>query len=316
MCRINSSEMTFTFTNGSQIMCIGLDIPEKIKSIEGITGIWAEEATELTEKDISQLDLRLRAHTRSYHQMMFSFNPEGKNNQIYKLFYENGTPRDTTLHHSTYLDNRFLDKRYHQVLIDLKEKDYNSWLIYAKGEWGQIEHIIFKNWDIVDEIPTKYTKSDAIYGADFGFVHNTAVVKIVKDKDDIYIEEMLYRDGMTNLDLINWIKKHIPDSNTIYYDAAEPARGEEARRFDIDMVAATKGPNSVKDSIDFIKRHRLHITRDSVGIIDEISSYKWRQDRQGNVLEKPVDYNDDLIAAIRYGVYSHYGKSIEVGACF
>ena len=61
--KINKSKMTMTCFNGSVLLFKGIDDPEKIKSIDGITSIWIEEASELTLEDFTQLDLRLRGVT-------------------------------------------------------------------------------------------------------------------------------------------------------------------------------------------------------------------------------------------------------------
>jgi phage terminase large subunit len=61
---INLTDKTMIYRpTGAQIMFSGLDDVEKLKSIEGVTSIWAEEATELTQEDFEQLDLRLRGNT-------------------------------------------------------------------------------------------------------------------------------------------------------------------------------------------------------------------------------------------------------------
>lgn len=310
LCSINNTDMVIQWVNGSQILCVGLDNREKIKSIEGITSIFCEEATELSEQDVIQLDLRLRGEHKTYHQMSFSFNPIGKNNFIYKMFYEK-EHEDTTLHHSTFLDNRFLDDNYINMLNNLKDKDYNMYLIYAKGAWGVLENLIFNNWDIIDTIPNKYTNSDAVFGADWGWIHKTSIIRVIKDNDDVFVKEEYYKDKQTHLQTIEWIQNYLPDNALIYGDSAEPNRLEEARRFNINVRPSTKGPNSVKDSIDFLKRHKIHITKDSVGLIQEMESYKWRQSRDGTVEEKPVDYNDDAIAALRYCMYSHWANKID-----
>lgn len=307
ICSINNTDMTILFINGSQILCVGLDLAEKIKSIEGITSIFCEEATELTEQDVLQLDLRLRGIHNTYHQIILAFNPIGKNNYIYKMFYEDEHD-DTTLHHSTYLDNKYLDNEYKTMLDGLKQKDYNYWLIYAKGKWGELENLIFNNWDIVDSIPAKYTNSDSVFGCDWGYIHKTAIIQAVKDGDDIFVDEHYYKDKQTNLDVISYVQKYIPHNAILYGDCAEPARLEEFRRKGINMKKSVKGKNSVKDSIDYIKRHKIHITKRSIGLIQEIESYKWKQSRDGTIQEDPVDFNDDAIAAMRYAIYSAWGK--------
>ena len=63
--RFSDSYLTLECVNGSEVIFAGLDNVEKMKSIAGITSIWIEEATELTEKDFNQLDLRLRGKNRS-----------------------------------------------------------------------------------------------------------------------------------------------------------------------------------------------------------------------------------------------------------
>ena len=68
----------------SSFVFFGMDNPEKIKSIEGITIVWVEEGTELTEQEFLQLDLRLRAETNGYHQFIMSFNPVSKDHWAVK----------------------------------------------------------------------------------------------------------------------------------------------------------------------------------------------------------------------------------------
>ena len=59
-CKVNLSNYTITLSNESVILFKGLDDEEKIKSILDITDIWMEEATEFTEDEFTQLDLRVR----------------------------------------------------------------------------------------------------------------------------------------------------------------------------------------------------------------------------------------------------------------
>jgi len=138
----NRSTMEFTFPNGSQILCGGLDDPEKLKSIQGVTSVWLEEATEINAEDFTQVDLRLRGQTPSYKQIIISFNPVSETSWVKKRFFDRfkatniidpelpGTDRRktvvkvggktlevyTTLHHSTYKDNRFIDNQYIAIL--------------------------------------------------------------------------------------------------------------------------------------------------------------------------------------------------------
>lgn len=133
---INNTKMSFTFSNGNEIVVTGLDDPEKVKSIHGITGIWCEEATELEEGDFQQLDLRLRGQTDSYKQISISFNPVSMDSWVYKMFFEQ-EPDDVFKLWSNYKHNLFLDDQYIKVLEERFSYDLNMKRIYVDGEWGR-----------------------------------------------------------------------------------------------------------------------------------------------------------------------------------
>ncbi len=72
---LNKSDKEFTVPNGTRFICMGLDDPEKLKSIEGVTDIWLEEATEFTEKDFDTLDAGLSANSTPPPCIFLTFNP-------------------------------------------------------------------------------------------------------------------------------------------------------------------------------------------------------------------------------------------------
>jgi len=120
---------------------------------------------------------------------------------------------------------------------------------------------------------------------------------------EIYLRELLYQTHLTNEDLIEKLKELIPDKNRYTYaDSAEPARIEEIARAGFNIHPADK---SVKDGIDFVKRQKLHILKRSVNLIKEIGGYKYKEDKDGNVLEEPVKFRDHLMDAMRMAIYTH-----------
>jgi phage terminase large subunit len=133
---VNKTDKTFTFDNGNVIICKGLDEPEKIKSIQGITSIWIEEATELKEEDFDQLLLRVRGEKKNYVQFILSFNPIDENHWIKKRLIDSG---EATFVHTTYKDNVFLDQEYKDSLNALKETNSLYYQIYCLGEWGIVD---------------------------------------------------------------------------------------------------------------------------------------------------------------------------------
>lgn len=135
---VNKTDKSFTFDNGNVIVCKGLDEPEKIKSISGITSIWMEEATELKEEDFDQLVLRVRGEKQNYVQFILSFNPIDENHWIKRRLIDHQLD-DVTFVHTTYKDNLFLDDEYIDALNDLKETNNLYYQIYCLGEWGVVD---------------------------------------------------------------------------------------------------------------------------------------------------------------------------------
>ena len=140
--RVNKSDLLITLANGSEIIFAGLDDVEKLKSIYNITGIWIEEASELTEADFNQLDIRLRGETDYYKQIILSFNPVSITHWLKKRFFDRKEPR-ARVHESTYKDNRFLDAEQIQVLEGYKETDEYYYDVYCLGQWGTTGRSVF-----------------------------------------------------------------------------------------------------------------------------------------------------------------------------
>lgn len=61
--------------NNSEIICVGMNDRERLKSLADPTSAWIEEATELDEQDFLQLNMRLRSDKGGYRQTIVSFNP-------------------------------------------------------------------------------------------------------------------------------------------------------------------------------------------------------------------------------------------------
>lgn len=296
--KVNKSDMTLTFPNRSQILFKGLDDPEKIKSIQGITDIWVEEATELTAEDFRQLDLRLRGLVEDK-QIILTFNPISALHWLKAEFFDRKRD-DTLILRTTYKDNRFLDDEYCRVLESLKEKDYTYYQIYALGEWGVLGNLIYTNY-IIEDIPQDAAAYSSTYaGIDFGFNDPSAIIRVGWKDSELYILDEFYQSGLTNAELIKRAKEIIPAGEVVTADSAEPDRIHEFRRAGFNIQPAKKGKDSVKFGIDWIKRRKIHIHPSCQNFINEIQSYKYREDKAGNVLDEPVDLNNHAMDALRY----------------
>jgi len=134
---INKSEMRFTHLSGNEIILCGMDDPEKIKSIAGITSVWCEEATELDEGDFNQLELRVRGETNNYKQFILTFNPIDENHWLKRRFFDI-QDNDVFILKTTFRDNAFLDEAYKKHLMERVRINPNFYKIYVLGEWGRV----------------------------------------------------------------------------------------------------------------------------------------------------------------------------------
>jgi phage terminase large subunit len=307
----NKTERTLTCTlTKSRIVLFGLDNAEKIKSITNITYIWIEEATEIEKKDFLQLNIRLRGKLRmdAYQQMILSFNPIDPSHWLRNHFFLKPTEEtlsQTTISHSTFRENPKLDNLDEQIknMENLKEIDEEMYEIYAGGNWTEITGLIFKNFRVIQlaEYPANF--DEVIYGIDFGFNNPTAIMQINIYDGKVYLIEKLYKTGLTNADLIAEMKKlNIPQYAEIYADSAEPDRIEEIARAGFNVFKAAK---AVILGIDTVKRIKLFSNPFNVNTNREFATYKWKTDRDGNILDEPVKLNDHIPDAVRYALYTH-----------
>ena len=281
----------------STVYFLSIDDPEKIKSTE-FNYAFLEEANEFSFNDFFIVNTRMSGHTDDHpNQMFLALNPNDEFSWVNQRLHERD---DVEFIHSTYKDNPFLSDEYIKILTDLESTDENLYLIYALGEWAQLPDIIYRNYT---EAQCGNVFSDEWYGIDFGFSVETALVKIGRRDGELYLEELIYETGLTNKDLIDRMGELAIDTEApMYADSAEPNRIEEIYRAGYNIYSAEK---SVLDGIDSMKRFKLHVCRDSVNLLKELRTYKWMRDKNGNVLDRPVKFNDHAVDAARYGIYTH-----------
>lgn len=295
------SEQLINLPNGSEILFRGMDDAEKIKSSE-FNYIWMEEATEFTMQDFLQLRLRLRrANAGQRNQMFLTFNPVSSWVTDYFLKQEQ---EDVGILQTTYKDNiRFLDDDYVKALEDLANQDLSFYQIYALGQVAELKNKVYNNYVVVKDLPSSY--DEIIYGVDFGYNNPSVILEIGIKDDDVYIIKELYKTHLTNSELIEEMKTFVHANSDVYADAAEPDRIKEIEQAGFNIYPAKK---EVKNGIDFLKRKKIYIHENCTNTIEEIKNYKYKEDRQGNVLEEPVKFNDHAMDAMRYAVYTHETK--------
>ena len=282
----NKSELSYLL-NGNLLEFISVDQPQKIRGRKR-NYLWLNEANELTYEDWTQLILR------TTEQIYLDYNPSDPYSWIYEKVLTRG---DCTFIKSTYLANPFLDEDTIAEIERLKDIAPDYWRVYGLGEIGSIQTMIFRNFNLVDDVQGKLIG----YGLDFGFTNSpTALVEVRQLDDNLYIKELLYEKRLTNTDLANKLKEFGIDRQTeIVGDSAEPKSIEEIYRQGFNIKPAKKGAG-IHLGLDIMRRYKLHITKDSLNAIKEFRGYKWTTDKNGDVLNTPVKVNDHLIDATRY----------------
>ena len=282
----NKSELSYTLNN-NLVEFISVDQPTKIRGRKR-NYLWLNEANEFSYEDWTQLILR------TTEQIYLDYNPSDPYSWIYEKV---NTREDCTFIKSTYLANPFLDKDTIAEIERLKDIDPDYWRVYGLGEIGTIQTMIFRNFELVDDMQGRLIG----YGLDFGFTNSpTALVEVRLLDDSLYIKELLYEKRLTNTDLANKLKEFGIDRQAeIIGDSAEPKSIEEIYRQGFNIKPAKKGAG-IHLGIDIMRRYKLNITKDSLNAIKEFRSYKWATDKNGDVLNNPVKINDHLVDAVRY----------------
>ncbi len=293
--------------NNNYVLATSLDEATKIQSTD-FNYIWMEEAEEFTYDDYVTLKTRLSGKKKDdeKNQMFLTYNPKREFSYINKkVKLEN----DVELIKSTYRDNSTLSKDYINLLESLKEQSTDYYKIFTLGEYAQNIGTIFNNIRNIGsfENALKDGPDETIYGADFGYNAQTALVKVDIKCGKYYLTELLYETKLTNADLIERLKDLIPNKRQrIYCDTAEPARIQEIKSAGFNALESNK---NVKDGIDFVKRCEIYTNDENVNLNKELDEYSYKKDRNGNLLDEPVKYNDHLVSGLRYALFSNHKRN-------
>ena len=250
--------------------------------------------------------------------MTLLFNPVSDACWIKKRFFDNKTGQEkTTIHESTYLDNRYIDSGYREELEALKFQDRVYHDVYALGKWGSIGNLVFRNI-IIQECPYPPEEFDEILaGQDFGFNHYNAIELIGLKDGNKYSFKELYVRHMTNDEVIaeNERQGVLKKDQLCVCDSAEPKSIKEWQQAGYMVEGAKKGKDSVKEQISILNRGTWFIDPLACpGLVSEVNSYKWKEDREGNPLDEPVRFKDDAVAACRYAVEDRGYKPLVLDA--
>lgn len=302
---VNLTDLTITYKkNGAQLMFTGMDDPEKLKSIEGVTGVWMEEATEFTQEDFEQLDLRLRGITKYSKQIILTLNPISEQHWIKHIFFDDPIEGAFTLK-TTYLDNSFIDDEYKMVMANKKKTNPRYYNIYALGNWGTAEGLVFNNVEQKALRLEEIMHLDCVQGGDFGYTNDpTAWHQSYVDVRNkiIYVYDGFYEKGMSNEAIAEKIKELKAHKHNTVFDSAEPKSIARLQSLGIKCSPAQKGRDSINAGIDHLSEYKIIVNAHLVEFMTEFNNYCWATDKEGKATNKPCDDFNHFIDSLRYAM--------------
>lgn len=306
----NASECVYTFDNGAKMEFFSADSPLKVHGSQR-KRLFVNEANHIPYEIFRQLAVRTSG------TIFLDYNPASV-----CWIQEKIECKDNCIGiHSTYKDNPFLSPEQIREIEDQKS-DVNWWKVYGEGREGVLDGLIY-DFEQIDSLPGKdeFSHMVEIHGMDFGFTNDpTARVQVLADprKKELYIRQRCYQTHMRNVHIIEDLKsdgvsRHVP----IYADCAEPKSIADIKEAGYNIIPCDKNAPVKSDKLKFqlqwMQGWKLFVTKDSVDLIRELRNYTWAKDKDGNLLNQPIDMWNHLLDALRYAVWTRFGKNAGYG---
>jgi len=288
----NATDFVYTFETGSQIEFFSADNGDKLRGARR-DRLFINEANNVEFEAFNQLEVRTKE------VIWLDWNPttefwfytEVKDNDSF----------DTDFLILTYKDNEALDLQIVKS-IEARQNNKNWWRVYGLGLLGEIEGLIYKDWKQIDSIPHEARLEKR--WLDFGYTNDpSAIGEVYYHNGGWILNELLYRKGMSNKQLADFLNALESPETTIIADSAEPKSIDEISSYGLNIVGCKKGKDSVNTGIQLVQDQPITVTKHSINIIKEQRGYMWATDKNGKVLneEDPACANHHM-SGVRYAL--------------
>jgi phage terminase large subunit len=294
--RWNATDFRYKFANGSYIEFFSADDDSKLRGARR-DRLYMNEANNLSFHAYTELAARTKQ------SVILDWNP------VNEFWFHSELMQDEDVDFLilTYKDNEACPKSARDFIekarVKAESSEYwaNWYKVYGLGQVGTLQGAIYEDFEVVEGIDVSRAKFVAL-GLDWGFSNDpTALVAIYRQGDCLLIQELLYSTGLTNQDIADKLRSlGITRAWEIVADSAEPKSIEEIYRLGFNIKPAEKGPDSVRNGIDILKRFKLQVTKDSTNLIKELRSYTWATDKEGKNTGVPIDSFNHACDAMRY----------------
>lgn len=309
-------EITYKPT-GQKILFRGLDDPLKITSITVENGIlcwaWFEEAYQIETFDkFSTVVESIRGSVDDpefFKQITITFNPWSERHWLKPTFFDEDTKLNNTFSYTTtFRVNEWLDEVDIARYEDLYRTNPRRARIVCDGEWGVAEGLVFDNFEVkeFDWVKKLKDKQVVAHGSDFGFTQDpTTLVSTIVDTQnkELWIYDEYYQRGMLTDEIYQmYIDKGLKNAE-IVADSAEKRLITEIKRKGISNIKpSVKGQGSIMQGVQFIQGFKIYVHPSCEHTIEELNTYTFDQDKDGNWLNKPIDENNHILDALRYSL--------------
>ncbi len=207
---------------------------------------------------------------------------------------------------SDHRHNPFLSKADHERTENIKDKQL--WLVYARGKTGNLSGLIYPEWVMIPDKDFPWDNDKRFGGVDFGYTNDpTAAVVMCRVAGSIFVHELCYTPAMTPTQIKQLYTANKFTSNDPVYCEHDGDMIRQLRTLGLFSIAARKGPNSINPGISKVKEYKIFFTESSKNIDLERKRYMWMADPDtGKSTNTPIDKDNHLMDAIRYGIYSHF----------
>ena len=307
--RITDNEITYEPTE-SLFVFKGLrkHTVTSVKSMEGFTRLWLEEAHSISQKS---LDTAIPTFRTPGAQIWASWNPETAKDPIERLFSENTGDPDFVCVKANYWDNPWFAEPLRSDMERDKRRDPDKYQHIWCGEYlRNSEARVFRNWE-VERFETPSDDVRFYLGADWGFsVDPTVLVRCFIRGRTLFVDAEVYKVGCeidrtpALFDTLDPAAPAMARKWPIKADSARPETISYMRRNGYPRIeSALKGANSVMDGIEFLKSYDIVVHPRCKHTIDELTMYSWKTDPlTGEVLPILDDKKNHVIDALRYAV--------------
>lgn len=301
---------------GQKILFRGLDDPMSITSITVEIGYlcwcWFEEAFQIMDEDsFNKVDMSIRGELPPgyFKQITLTFNPWSEKHWLKKRFFD-VKDEDILALTTNYKCNEFLGEDDRRIFAKMKKNNPRRYNIEGLGDWGIAEGLVYENFEELEFDYKEISKQEGVnayFGLDFGYTNDpTAFICILVNQEQnlLYIFDEHYQKAMSNSDIASMIKYKGYAKETIIADSAEPKSIDDIKKKGIRRIkAALKGKDSILNGIANIQDYKIYVHPKCENTLIELNNYVW-DNKDGVVLNKPIDDYNHLMDALRYAMES------------